>query len=439
MAAQLSRRAVLRAGAVALIPVTSAGAVACTDPDDTPDVATLTPPPAATSFVVRGARVFDGERVIDADSVYVAGGTIAAVGRDLRVPDGVTVHDGAGRTLLPGLIDAHVHTSPETAREGPRFGVTSMLDMFTLQSLLPQFQRVRASRDNADAADVWTAGTMITAPGGHGTQYGEKIPTLDPGADPVAFVRARLDEGSDFIKITYEDGAAFGRQTPALTADQITAAVAAAHAASATVAIHVSTAAGAAIAVEAGADLLAHVPSDPLDGAVIEAMRERGTAVIGTLVVIAAGTCTDDAATLAADPRIAPYLTADQLALLARPFSRCSPSHLGNAQANIRALRAAGVPVLAGSDAGNPGTCYGASLHGELDLLVRSGLTPVQALTGATSLPAERFGLDDRGRVAEGRLADLLLVNGDPTAEITATRDIVTVWKNGHQVVRTPA
>src|SRR4029077_12579152 len=93
-------------------------------------------------------------------------------------------------------------------------------------------------------------------------------------------------------------------------------------------------------------------------------------------------------------------------------------------------------PLLAGTDAPNPGTAHGASIHRELELLVQAGLTPIEALTAATAAPARAFHLDDRGRIVPGLRADLLLVKGDPTADITATRDIVSVWKFGVEADR---
>ena len=102
----------------------------------------------------------------------------------------------------------------------------------------------------------------------------------------------------------------------------------------------------------------------------------------------------------------------------------------------MRALHARGVPILAGTDAANPGTTYGASLHRELVLLTEAGLTPGEALAAATSVTADAFGLVDRGRVAPGRRADLLLVEGDPTADVTATRAVVGIWKGGVRIDR---
>jgi hypothetical protein len=104
---------------------------------------------------------------------------------------------------------------------------------------------------------------------------------------------------------------------------------------------------------------------------------------------------------------------------------------IGYATEAVSVLHEAGVPMLAGTDAPNPGTGHGSSLHRELELLVRAGLTPTEALAAATSVTAAIFGLDDRGRVEPGRRADLLLVEGDPTADILTTRTIAGIWKAG--------
>jgi imidazolonepropionase-like amidohydrolase len=89
------------------------------------------------------------------------------------------------------------------------------------------------------------------------------------------------------------------------------------------------------------------------------------------------------------------------------------------------------VPIVAGTDAPGPGTTYGASLHWELQHLVAAGMSPAEALAAATSVAARAFRLNDRGRIRAGYRADLLLVEGDPTRDIRATRHIVGVWKKG--------
>lgn len=102
----------------------------------------------------------------------------------------------------------------------------------------------------------------------------------------------------------------------------------------------------------------------------------------------------------------------------------------------IPPLAANHVPILAGTDAKNPGTAPGISLHRELEYLVKAGLTPERALAPATSVPASAFHLTDRGRIARGMRADLVLLNGDPIADISATHDIRQIWKAGIPVDR---
>jgi imidazolonepropionase-like amidohydrolase len=114
---------------------------------------------------------------------------------------------------------------------------------------------------------------------------------------------------------------------------------------------------------------------------------------------------------------------------------RAGTSCAGTREA-LRQLAKAGVPLLTGTDSPSPGSTYGASVHGELELLVGAGLTPLQALAAATSAPARAFRLADRGRIAPGLRADLVLVDGDPTSDVRAARRIVAVWKKGVRVAR---
>ena len=104
----------------------------------------------------------------------------------------------------------------------------------------------------------------------------------------------------------------------------------------------------------------------------------------------------------------------------------------------VRQLAAARVPLLAGTDVPAPGTTYGASLHKELEHLVDAGLAPAAALAAATSATAKAFRMTDRGRISAGMRADLLLVDGDPSKQIRATRNIVAIWKRGVRVQRAP-
>jgi imidazolonepropionase-like amidohydrolase len=416
----------------------------------------IAPPPAAAqasaapgapaalnptnSFLVRGAAVFDGQALRPATDVLVQAGRIAAVGPKLEAPAGTPVVEGRGRTLLPGLIDAHTHSWGEARREALRAGVTTELEMFGDTAALAAARAQRESLAPAAQADLWSAGTLATVPRGHGTQFGLRIPTLQRPEEAAAFVSARLAEGSDYLKIVVEDGSAFGQTTPSLRADTVAALVQAAHAAGKRAVAHVSTDDDAMLALRAGVDGLVHVfMNRPASAELLALARQRGVFVVATLSVAASVAGSDEGRSLSNDARLKPVLSAGQTASLRTPFPAGwqRASLLPGALENVRLLHGAGVPLLAGTDAGNPGTAHGASMHGELALLVRAGLSPAQALAAATAGPAQAFGLADRGRIVPGMRADLLLVEGDPLADIDATRAIVAVWKNGWAVDRT--
>jgi len=389
---------------------------------------------ASGRFVVRGARVFDGIRMLGIADVLVSGGTIVAVGRDLSVPPGTEAVVGAGRTLLPGLIDAHAHSLGDTLRDALVFGVTTELDMFADPRWAAKVKADQAAGGRLDEADLRSAGTLATVPGGHGTEYGFPIPTLTRPDEAQAWVDARVAEGSDYIKIIIEDGKVLGRPFPTLDQATVAALVAAAHRRGKLAVVHTTTLATAREAIDAGADGLEHLFVDRLpDPGFGRFVAAHHAFVVPTLIVLKDVAGEGAGAVLVRDPRLAPYIDPDNAANLERRY----PERPGKtaiyapAPAAVRQLAAAGARILAGTDAPNSGTAHGASLHGELQLLVEAGLTPTEALAAATSAPAAAFRLADRGRIAPGLRADLLLVEGDPTADVLQTRAIVRVWKLG--------
>lgn len=396
--------------------------------------------PLRADVLFRNARVFDGTRAIDKADVLVRGGKIAEVGKGLAAPEGVPVVDAAGKTLLPGLIDAHTHAWGDALEQALIFGVTTELDQFTDIRFAQAMREEQAAGKGGARADLFSAGTLVTAPGGHGTEYGIPIATITSPAEAQAFVDARLAEGSDWIKIVYDDAKAYGGKTPTIDVPTMRAVIAAAHARGKLAVVHIGTLSAARAAIDAGADGLVHLFVDSAPDAEFGRFAaEHRAFVIPTLVVLKSITGVGGAAPLVDDARMLPYLNPATRAGLKRAFPRRPtqpPVTYAGAEAAIRQLLAAKVPILAGSDAPNPGTAHGAALHRELELLVGAGLTPSQALASATSIPANAFRLRDRGRIAKGLRADLVLVDGDPTRDITATRAIAGVWKGGVAVDR---
>lgn len=239
-------------------------------------------------LAIRNVRVFDGTTVLASATVEVRAGAVVRVASDGHDAPATTVIDGTGMTLLPGLIDAHTHiVSPDALRQALLFGVTTELDMFAEPTVVRPLRRLTRGTAGAAMADFRSAGTLATAPGGHGTEYGVTIPTLTTPAEAQAFVDARIAEGSDYLKIVYDDGSAFGAKIPTLSRETMRAVIVAAHARGKLAIVHVSSQREAIEAIEAGADGLAHIFFDAAPSRrFVELAAQRKVFVADTLAVI---------------------------------------------------------------------------------------------------------------------------------------------------------
>ncbi|MFB7088445.1 amidohydrolase family protein [Streptomyces sp. NPDC056296] len=337
-------------------------------------------------------RVFDGDRVTTPRTVVVDNGRIGISALGARRID------CAGAVLLPGLIDSHVHLRDvNTLHQLAGSGVTTGLDMACFPPSV-----VDSLRGLPGLPDIRSAGTPAVAPGSPQS----RLPTFPAdavltGPDQASrFVRARIAEGSDYIKIIIDE--------PGLTPETIEAVTTAAHSFGKLVMAHATTTAMAERALDADVDMIHHVPLDnALPAEVAARYAATGTVAVPTLTMM------------------------EGFAGLGIPGMDYAA-----AEGSVAALRRAGARILAGTDANStPGIPvqppFGSSLHHELELLVRTGLTTLEALRATTSLPARSFGLRDRGVIRPGYRADLLLVDGDPLADITATRAVRRVWVGG--------
>ena len=386
-----------------------------------------------TNFAVVDVAVFDGEQFLPHRDIWVEEGRIRAVGQRLNLPDDLPRVDGRSHTLLPGLIDAHTHTYGAALSDALRFGVTTVLDQFTAPMLARGKRRAREELGRGSEADLFSAGNLATAPGGHGTQFGVPIATLTSAAEAPNFVAARKEEGSDWIKIVWEDGSIIGREIPTLDRETIAAVIEAAHAEDLLAVAHVSTLEHGLAALEMGVDGLVHAWSDEvISEEDARQFAEARVFVVPTLSVQVA------AAGDSMGPALLEETRPDDVSEMQRQtLTGTFPRPVGTSEASIesvRRLHAAGVRIVAGTDAPNPGTGFGISMHGELRLLERAGLSAAEALAAATGSAADAFGIADRGRLEEGRIADLLLVAGDLESDLTRSTAIAGLWKDGFSV-----
>jgi imidazolonepropionase-like amidohydrolase len=371
---------------------------------------------ATTAFT--NVRVFDGAGVSAPRTVIVREGLIAD---DTVGPADVEIVDGNGGVLLPGLIDSHVHIDTRSDLERcVRAGVTTVLDMATRD--LAALDILRAA---ADVPTVLRAGMPASAPGGtHTKKMGfAGSSAVASEADAARFVADRAREGVDYIKVIVEDPKMPG--TAALPAPIIAAIVAAAHARGLLVVAHAVTSAALRLADDAGVDVITHAPLDrDLSTDEAAALAARSGVLVPTLTMMRG---------------VSQAIGGKLLFRVLRRLRVAPPVEYAHARGSAAAARAAGLTVVAGTDANNESGApfsprHGSSLADELGLLVDVGLTPAEAILSATALPARAFGLNDRGAIAAGLRADLLLVDGEPTVDIAAIRNVRGVWIAGARV-----
>jgi imidazolonepropionase-like amidohydrolase len=407
------------------------------------------------STTIVNARIFDGHDVLDATTVVIDGPTITVVG--VQPSSGTRIVDAAGATLLPGLFDAHVHTNTQSLALALRFGVTTHLEM---QGTNTRPNRKHIEEDD-NLADVRSSGFGVTPPGGHpselfpegfrpgppagatGRGAPEQAPVMPFSTTPeeaVAFIPKLVETGSDYIKFMVDDGSVEGHPgLPMLDQSTLNAGVAEAGRHGMLTVAHALTIDATRMSIEAGISGLAHLFMDrPHTAEIIEQIAASGAFVV-PCVVLNASMMGITGAEFATDPRVSSRLDKPWLETLRSSFNHYPQGDINDVLNSVKALHDAGVDLLVGTDASVPlpflgGLAHGASVHHELQYLVRAGLSPIEALRAATGTPARRFGLTDRGRIAEGLRADLLLVGGDPTTTINDTLNTLAVWRRGKRL-----
>jgi imidazolonepropionase-like amidohydrolase len=406
----------------------------------------LASPAIADTFLLRPARVFDGvdPRAHEGWRVLVDGDRIAAAGPNLAAPAGAKVIDLPGTTLMPGMIEGHshlfLHPYNETLWDDqvlhePVALRTARAVVSAEKTLEAGFTTERdLGTEGAGYADVGLKQAInqgivpgprllistraIVARGAYGPKGFEPGVVVPQGAQEVSgvdeIVRAVRDQvagGADIVKFYADYHWGKGEESrQTLSQAELDAGVAAAHDTGRIVAVHATTAEGMRRAILAGADTIEHGYGGT--AAVFKMMHDKGIALCPTI---------------AASEAYARYFQHWD-------GTEPAPESVQENRRSFRLAMQAGVPICMGGD-------VGVFTHGhnwlEMEAMQRAGMPAPEVLISATSRNAHIFRLADRGAVKPGLLADLVAVDGDPTRDVSAVRNIRFVMKGG-QVVRGP-
>jgi imidazolonepropionase-like amidohydrolase len=383
-------------------------------PTNAPPTLTPSAAPPRYDLVLRGGTLLDGTGgppLPDA-AIAILNGRIAAIGpaSALTFAPETPVRELPG-TFLPGFVNAHVHTwelSDDQLRGWPRAGVTTVRDLSGPRDLLVARRDRLAASGDAAMPRLLVAGPMVTVPGGHPLPiYGEsdRVLAVRGPEDAAAGIEELLDGGVDLIKI-----AVSGRTDtawPELSDAEILAITETAHARGARVSAHVDRSSALRRAVANGIDDAAHMPRDRIPDDLIAEMVSRGVALVPTIDVY------------------------EGLAEERGNEGEWRQAILPVLYDNLRRFAAAGGILALGDDYGNPRVALGMPMP-EIRHWLVAGLTPMEVIVAATAGGASVCGLErELGRLQPGMAADILVVEGDPLADIGALERVALVLRGG--------
>ena len=411
---------------------------------------------AAADIVLQDVTLIDGtgHAPLAHATVVIRDGRIASVS---AAADQVTRTNArhirlSGKTVMPALINAHGHLGlTEGTASGPqvysaanierqlmqyqRYGVTRVLSLGLNHDLVYDLRKEQLSGHLGGA-------TIMTADRGFGAFHGVPPSTMSdivyrPSTPEEARQEARetASRKPDFIKLWLDDS--LGTQ-PKMPPEIYGAIIDEAHRQGFKVAAHVFYLDDAKQLVRDGVDVLAHSVRDKtVDDELIGLMKQHGTFYIPTLQLEEAFFIYSEKPPWTDSAFFRLGVTPDLAAFLVRQANTQHRQFLVTAEQNVKRLADAGIAIAFGTDSGAfPTRIQGFAEHRELYLMVSSGLTPLQAIHSATAVNARLLGVTARtGTIEQGKDADLLVLDADPSADISATTRLAAVWQRGVEVV----
>jgi len=403
-------------------------------------------------LALTNVRLIDGtgHDPIENIAIIIDGNRIKNVGLVTSYPDNTNVVDLRGLTLMPGLIDCHLHLGGLTIDQ-PRkaIGKVSFIDMAsffwdylrnyahrrrlaiengvtTIRSAGDHYPHIIRLRDKIAAGKlsgprIFAPGPIITAPGGHpaGTIYKGNRHIVENAVRQIADVNTAREEvrrlvegGVDCIKAIYSDINPMDttQKVPKLSLDVLEALADETHRHNLRLMVHTGTPQESMDAIRAGADSIEHgilpgANSFDFNDDLIKMMLDKGTYFVPTLAI-------------------------------AWAYKDTYPAVFTGLKRTFKKLHGAGVNIAAGTDSGTPGVVIGKGLHKELEIMVEAGISPMEAIIAGTRNAADNVAkAGELGTIESGKLADVIAVSGDPLKDIRNTREIKLVIRDGEILV----
>lgn len=357
-------------------------------------------------IVITDVNVFDGESVFEnVDFVFSERGIHSISKRKKKYPNSILI-DGKGKTILPPLINAHVHVrSAENLKEAQDVGIFGVLDMFSTDL---RANNLRTYNDSLAYSRFYSSNVGATPPGGHGTQFKINIPTINDTLSPLQFVKDRIAQNADYIKITHETSMA------RLDTSQLRELIDETHRLNKIAVAHISDLQDGMEVVQQNIDGLAHIwyrSNSISTESELKIIKEKEVFIIPTLSVITKLIKEAEEMGLAGD-----YLSIEEL------------------KEEVRKLNERKICILAGTDSPNYNMDYSSQYFEELLLLKACGLSEIEVLQSATKNIYEQFSLKEFDLLKVDSKSSFILISGKPYLNIKDMMNQKRIWKNGIEI-----
>jgi imidazolonepropionase-like amidohydrolase len=399
-----------------------------------------------TAFV--GADIIDGtgSDPIRNGVLLISDGRVLSVGSvsQVEVPEGAGVIDVSGKTIIPGIINAHGHVGDVKGIEPGHYSAENIQDQLELYARYGVTTVVSLGDDRSEAEPFRAAIDTSASPGRARLYIAGTVVSGTTPEDAVAMVDENMRMGVDFMKIRVDDNLGSGTK---MSEEVYRAVIDRSHEHGIRLAAHMYYLEDAKALLRSGADFIAHSVRDvAVDSSLIRLLKERNVCYCPTLTRDLSTFVYGEIPDFFEDPFFLREVDTAILQPLKDPQRRLQVRQSRSAQTykqglqwalkNLKTLSDSGVVIAFGTDSGVSGRFQGYFEHLEMELMAEAGLSPMEILTSATGSAASCLDLKDVGTLEPGKLADFVVLDKDPVADITNTRGISSVWIGGKSVSR---